>query len=239
MSNSNKHELLIINLATVRAERNLIPCLHKCVDFVRHFKATSFFVNMQDKDIQNFWSWFAKNSNSLQSDNYEKSLLDKLDKTISNWGLVWEVGPGLLKENSLTISPNGDQELLDKTNYIIDKAPQLDNWEFFNAKQPKENWYLATLVDTGFEIDASNWTYVLLKYEDEKIEILLKADSLVNLDIETKELVADLILTNLLGEKLKIEKIDFVDIVDKFDDQKGVTELKHLPALLIDKKYFE
>ena len=193
---------------------------------------------MQDKDILNFWSWFAKNSNSLQSDNYDKTLLDKLDKTISNWDLVWEVGPGLLKENSLTISPNGDKELLNKTSDIIDKAPQLNDWEFFNAKQPKKNWHLAILVDTGFEIDASDWTYILLKYEDEKIEILLKADSLSNLDIETKELAADLVLTNLLGEKLKIEKIDFVYVVDKFDDEKGVTELKYLPAHISDKKYF-
>ena len=193
---------------------------------------------MQDKDILNFWNWFAKNSDNLQSDNYDKTLLDKLDKTISDWGLVWEVGPGLVKENSLTISPNGDKELLDKTNSIIERAPQLDNWEFFNAKQPKENWHLATLVDTGFEIDASDWTYVLLKYEDEKIEILLKADSLSNLDIEIKQLAADLILTNLLGEKLKIEKIDFIDFVDKFDDEKGVTELKYLPAHISDKKYF-
>lgn len=193
---------------------------------------------MQDKDIQNFWSWFTKNASSLQSDNYDKALLDKLDITISNWGLVWEVGPGLLKENSLTISPNGDKELLNKTSNIIDKAPQLDNWEFFNAKQPKQNWYLATLVDTGFEIDASDWTYVLLKYEDERIELLLKADSLTSLDIETKELAADLILTNLLGEKLKIEKIDFIDVVDRFDNEKGVTELKYLPAHLSDKRYF-
>ncbi|MBS1755483.1 MAG: hypothetical protein JST34_15695 [Bacteroidetes bacterium] len=194
---------------------------------------------MQEKDILNFWSWFTENSNNLQSDSYEKILLDKLDKTICNWGLVWEVGPGLLKENSLTISPNGDKELLGKTNNIIDKAPQLDNWEFFDSKQPKENWRLATLVDTGLQIDASDWTYVLLKHEDEKIEILLKADSLSNLDIETKELAVDLILTNLLGEKLKIEKIDFVDIVENFDNEKEITELKYLPAHLTDKKYFD
>jgi hypothetical protein len=193
---------------------------------------------MQDKDILNFWSWFAKKSNSLQSDNYDQNILHELDKIISNWHLGWEIGPGLSKENSLTISPNGDKNLLDKTNGIINKAPRLDNWEFYSAKQAKENWYLARLVDTDFEIDASSWTYVLLKYEDEKIEILLKADTLANLDKKTKELAADLILTNLLGEKLKIQKIDFIDVVEKFDDEKGVTELKFLPAHITDKTYF-
>ncbi len=76
----------------------------------------------------------------------------------------------------------------------------MENWEFYSTIQPKENWHLAKLADTNFEIDASNWMYVLLKYEDEKIEILLKADSLADLDTERKALAADLILTNLLGE---------------------------------------
>ena len=152
--------------------------------------------------------------------------------------LGWEIGPGLSKENSLTISPNGNKDLLDETKYIIDKAPQLEDWEFYFVKQPKENWHLAELVDTNIEIDASDWTYVLSRYEDENIEILLKADTLTNLDQETKELAADLILTNLLGEELKIQKIDFIDIVEKFDEAKGITELKYLPAHITDKRYF-
>lgn len=194
---------------------------------------------MKDKDILNFWSWFTKNSGNLHLDNYDKIILNELDRIISDWGLTWEIGPGLSKENSFTISPNGDKELLSKTKSIIDKAPQLNNWEFYFAKQSKENWYLARLVDTDFEIDASYWTYVLLKYEDAKIEILLKADTLSKLDKEIKQLAADLILTNLLGEELKIKKIDFIDIVERFDNEKGITELKFLPAHITDEKNFD
>jgi hypothetical protein len=193
---------------------------------------------MQDKDILNFWSWFAKNSSSLQSDTYDQNILNELGNLISNWDLSWEIGPGLSKENSLTISPNGNKDLLDKTNAIIEKAPNLDNWEFYSTKQSKENWHLARLVDIDFAIEASNWKYVLLKYEDGKVEILIKADTLSNLDKETKELAADLILTNLLGEKLKIQTIDFIEVVDEFDDEKGITELKYLPAHITDKNYF-
>jgi hypothetical protein len=193
---------------------------------------------MQDKEILNFWSWFSKNSNSLQSDSYDQNILDELDNIISNWDLGWEIGPGLSKENSLTISPNGNKNLLDITNGIIDKAPMLDNWDFYSTKQSKENWHLARLVGTDFEIDASNWKYVLLKYEDGKVEILIKADTLSDLDKETKELAVDLILTNLLGEKLKIQKIDFINVVDEFDSEKGITELKYLPAHITDKNYF-
>ena len=122
----------------------------------------------------------------LQSDNYDREVLDHFDRTVCDWDLVWEIGPGLKKENSLTISPNGDKDLLRKAKDIIDRAPNLDNWEFYYSKQPKENWHKAVLVDMALEIDALNWKYVLLQYEDDKIEIILKADSLSHLDQETK-----------------------------------------------------
>ena len=47
-----------------------------------------------------------------------------------------------------------------------------------------------------------------------------------------------LMLVLVVKLKIKIEKIDFIDIVDKFEDDKGVTELKYLPAHLSDKRYF-
>jgi hypothetical protein len=145
----------------------------------------------------------------------------------------------MTKENSLTISPNGNDDLLNKAKSIIGQAPTIDDWEFYYSKQPKENWHIARLVDKAFDIDASDWTYVLFQYEDNKIEIVLKADSLSPLDKETKDLAADLILTNLLDEELKMEKIDFIDIVEKFEGDKGITELKFLPAHLVDKQYIK
>jgi|SRR5450432_1490312 hypothetical protein len=194
---------------------------------------------MLDSQISDFWNWFIKNSSNLHSNDYNRLIIDELDKTISDWGLVWEIGPGLKKENSLTISPNGEKKLVNKAKGIIDKAPKLYNWEFYFAKQAKENWYLLRLVDTGVEINAADWTYVLLVYEDDKTEILVKADNLKQLDNETKELIVDLILTNLLGEELKIEKIDCFDLVIDFDSKKGVTELKFLPLHITSKKYFK
>jgi hypothetical protein len=44
-----------------------------------------------------------------------------------------------------------------------------------------------------------------------------------------KELAVDLVLTNLLGEKRKMEEIDFIDVVEQFESEKGITELKFLP----------
>ena len=168
-----------------------------------------------------------KNSNSLRSNDYDPALLNKLDTIISAWGLGWEIGPGIKEKYSLTISPNSDKSLLARTHQITDMAPYLENWEFFSWKQPKQNWNIAYINDTT--IDASDWTYCLLKYPDDKLEILIKADNLKGTASEERELAVDLVLTNLLGEKVKMEKIDFFEWVESFDNENGVTQLKHLP----------
>jgi len=194
---------------------------------------------MLESQIVDFWTWFTKRSDDLHSDNYDKSVLGELDETVCSWGLIWEIGPGFIKKWSLAISPNGDKELLDKAKNIIDKAPQLSDWEFYFAKQEKENWHIVRLVDLNIEINASDWTYIILQYDDYKKEVLIKADNLTKFDKETKRLAADLVLTNLLGEELKMEKVDFFDIVTDFDSKNGITELKFLPAHISDKKYFK
>src|SRR5262249_30636103 len=56
-----------------------------------------------------------------------------------------------------------------------------------------------------------------------------KTNNLEILDKKQKELAVDLVLTNLLGEKRKMEEINFIDVVDQFESEKGITELKFLP----------
>jgi len=115
----------------------------------------------------------------------------------------------------------------------------LSDWEFYFAKQEKENCHIARLADLNIEINASDWTYIILQYDDHKNEILIKADNLIKFDKETKRLAADLILTNLPGEELKVDKVDFFDVITDFDSKNGVTDLKFLPAHITDKKYFK
>jgi hypothetical protein len=193
---------------------------------------------MQDKDILHFWRWFVDNKDKLESDSYDSAILQQLDKTISNWDLNWEIGPGQSKENSLTISPKSDPALLLLTEQIISKAPTLDKWQFYSTKQPKENWHLLELNQQNISVNASEWEYVLLKYKDGKIEVLIKANNLLQYDKDTKELIVELILINLLGEKMFMERVDYFDIVDEFDSDSGITEIKYLPKHLNDKSFF-
>ena len=194
---------------------------------------------MQDKDILDFWRWFLENKDKLESDSYDPTTLHQLDKTISNWDLNWEIGPGQSKENSLTISPKGSYVLLPLTEQIISKAPALDKWQFFSTKQPKTNWHLLELYQDNISVNASEWKYVLLKYEDEKIEVLIKADNLLKYDKETKELIVEIVLMNLLGERMFMERVDYFDVVNDFDSEDGITKIKYLPKHLNDRSFFE
>ena len=74
---------------------------------------------MFDFQIIDFWDWFESNSSGLGPVTIDKSLLEEFDNTIINWGLTWEIGPGVNKKYSLTISPSGNKNLLEKTKYVI------------------------------------------------------------------------------------------------------------------------
>lgn len=136
-----------------------------------------------------------------------------------------------------TISPKGNPELLPLAEQIINKAPALDKWQFYSTKQPKTNWHLLEISRDNISVNANEWEYVLLKYKDGKIEVLVKADDLLKYDKDTKELIVEIILTNLLGEKMFMEKVDYFDVVDEFDSDDGITEIKHLPEHLKDNSY--
>ena len=79
----------------------------------------------------------------------------------------------------------------------------------------------------------------MLKYEDEKIEVLIKADNLLKYDKETKELIVEIVLMNLLGERMFMERVDYFDVVNDFDSEDGITKIKYLPKHLNDRSFFE
>lgn len=186
-------------------------------------------------DIKQFWNWFKSNSNKLQSEKYPNDTFKEFDLRIYNLGLYWEVGPGVKKENLLTISISGRRELLDKARNLLDNAPVLDEWEFDLLKKAKKNWDKLEIPIDNIKISATNWTYVLLKYTDGKKEILIKADTLSDFEKDKKIELAEIVLTNLIGEEKVMNELDYLDILDIEDltyETEDIRELdKHLDYL--------
>ena len=190
---------------------------------------------MFNRSIEKFWSWFDKKQTRVDTDIYNPEFLNEIDKTISGWGFGWEVGPGRSKPYSLTVSPNGDPTLIDGVNAVTSIAPAFENWEVFSFKQAKSNW--DTLIfERNTSINSRDWTYRLLMFPDEEIELEVKADNLQSYSDETKALIVDLVITNLLGESRKMNFLYDIVVVEAFATSTGVTNIEHLPDHLAAKK---
>ena len=183
------------------------------------------FEKLSDTKIENLWRWFVANENqiiaSFQNESLANYIVEHLDNLILDFGMfTWEIGPGKVKPWFLTISPNGDKDLIKVSQKIIEHAPNLDDWEF-NYCKPAKVWDRKFIIyDINMNeqnIDASNWKYVMLRNEDGMIDLILEAKNITHLDDDTSRTAANIIVTNEIGEETKIQKILSVDIVDKLE----------------------
>jgi len=196
------------------------------------------FEKLNDTKIENLWRWFVANENqiidSFQNESLANHIVENLDNLILDFGMfTWEIGPGKVKPWFLTISPNGDRDLIRVSQKIIEHAPNLDDWEF-NYCKPAKDWDRKFIIyDSNMNeqnIDASNWKYVMLRNEDGMIDLILEAMNITHLDHDTARTAADIIVTSEIGEETKIQKILSVDIVDKLERQYNSrkTEIQYL-----------
>jgi len=184
---------------------------------------------MNEEKILNLWRWFYANERRIREsiDNNLKDeqeiIVQNLDNFILDLGMFsWDIGPGENKAWFLTISPNGDKELLAKTKEIVAGAPELENREFNYAK-PAKNWdRKLSIYDTDMEvrlINASDWDYVAIKDQNGMRELILEASNIKNLDEETANNAANLFVINEIGEEAKIKNISAISIVTELENK--------------------
>lgn len=183
-----------------------------------------------DKEkIEAFWDWFANNVDHIKevlaNDFHEgrKSLVKTMDNQVLQFGMfTWEMGPTDEQVYFLTISPNGNEELLEISKQIMEFSPSFPDWNFYYAKPAKE-WDLKFSVFDDFmeehRVDASSWNYLIEGSSSKNIKILIEAGNLAHLDQETKMTAVDLVVTSLIGEAFKIYNVKSLLVVDVFDHQ--------------------
>ncbi len=202
-----------------------------------------------DDKIQNFWDWFIDNEpiiieaiNAGEDQDHSK-LINQLDNQILNFGaFAWEIGFGQSRDFFLTISPNNSNELLTISKSIVSSAPKLALWEFNPAKIAVD-WDLNfKIYDTEFDshkVDASDWQQVLTKNFDQTVNIVLLAKSIMHLDIDTQMRAADMVITSLLGEELRINSIRKIKIVEQYESKKDVIRSAPIQILLKQVRGFQ
>jgi hypothetical protein len=172
-----------------------------------------------DKEkIDEFWAWFAQVSDPLIAGIERPGLMSRLDDRLRELhpALRWEITPGLIAARQFTISPNMDRELRDTAQQIVSSAPVLAHWEFYAARMPKE-WNYKLLIENHdshpLELDASDWTFVLLSDRDDKYQVLLNGSNLPRLTATQRWQAAADILCNVAGEESVMETVSDFELV--------------------------
>ncbi len=173
-------------------------------------------------EIALFWHWFSTVQSDF-GDHFENaSLLAELDENLSRLGdYGWEVGPGTLAPNALVISPAGRRELLARTREIVQEAPHITGWEFHAAKPPKKwagTFEMHDDDDRLVHVDASNWTFVMLRYPSGTTEVLVEAPQLdPSLSDAYRRWAAEIAIDALIGEERRLQLIDEVAVTEHME----------------------
>jgi hypothetical protein len=172
--------------------------------------------------IEEFWDWFRSVAATLAANVEAPKLVEELDSRVDNLDpkLSWEIGPGLSEPWQLVISPNLNQDLREEARTIVSYAPSIDGWQFHSAKPPKEWDYTLELEteDGGLvRLDASTWTFVLLRYPDGTHEVLIKGNGVSHLRNDERWQAAAITLENILGEDLFLDRINKFELVDQLE----------------------
>ncbi len=175
--------------------------------------------------ISTFWLWFEDNlahvRNVLTDPGHPSRdyVVDSLNNHLLAIGtFTWDIEAGSSRRWSLTISPNGDPELLELSREIVAMAPDLAEWEFYYAKQPSRPNLLLTVWNEEMNqqtVDANPWVYVLLPASDGTYDLLIEAPNATHVDDETLRTTADHLVTALMGEEAKITGIRSIDLTDR------------------------
>ncbi|OYD44958.1 hypothetical protein CHU00_13950 [Sphingobacterium cellulitidis] len=185
------------------------------------------------KKIEKLWRWFEDNQNNFGEKFNNESVVLHLDELVTDLGpFTWEIGPGSFKDRMLAISPNGDIKKLPETEYIVSFAPSLKKWEFYSSKPIKKagNIFYFNYNEEKTKIDANEWEYFLLQVEDNYFEIEIIAKNLVSFEVDTQQMLGEILLDNILGEKKRMLTFQYIDVNCNIDNfyLKKLTNINHL-----------
>lgn len=154
-------------------------------------------------------------------------LWDEIDEHLGsvNSELGWELGPGVERKMYFAVSPDLRDNLVIEARAVIDAAYSSSIWEFKLGRQRRPWDKLIAIAYDKYsmhglkEIDLSKWRHIVFPLKD-SIKFDIVFESFVNLGISESESdeLASLIAIGLLGEILVMEKIEMIEIVEKFEN---------------------
>jgi len=205
-------------------------------------------MELNNDNILGFWQWFVKNENTIkecienEDSAQQEFIVEQMNEHILGLGvLTWDVGLDDDGRWFLKLSPNGNKEMLEVSQKIMDEAPEHMGWLFY-ASKPAKTWNRKfTIYDSYMDeqfIDASQWQYVVFDEDDGTLELIIEANNTSHLDSEVAETAAEQFVIQEVGELTRILFVSSIVIMDTLESdyqssKAPITELKeHLDEIV-------
>jgi hypothetical protein len=189
---------------------------------------------------QQFWRWFAANSERLKGlssrDDRGNALIAEIDRELArvHHGLTWEHDP---KEGVLVISADGNRKLFPAVQKLVAAAPSIPGWRIVGFRQ-------RSLLGDGFSLEYSNYKvrfsdpWFRLEPDGTKVGVTLFLPHPQEADRQAIGSAAFLLLDMALGEYDVETKLGFVEWkpLPEQPTAQGLRPFKELPSA-VDRLY--
>ncbi len=162
----------------------------------------------QDKDIISR-SFFSEHSGAFDIVAWMREYLGAVDPA-----LMWEFGPGIKKRHRLVITPEARRELRPLVRYLLNEAPEFEDWEFYEYRlardferaqsfmEQRAGWKDITAID--FQLSEGRFGKIDVKFF---VPFREPEDSLLN--------KLFILLETLLGEEVLDKWVGYIDVAQK------------------------
>lgn len=137
--------------------------------------------------------------------------------------LAWEIGPADGERLFLAISPDLIDELLARAQAVLDAAYTSELWDFRLGRQ-RRPWSDVLQMAQGLggegpqAIDLANWTHLAFRGEEEgRLDVVLAAQSPLDMSEDDQDELATIVVTGLLGELCVMQRVGSIELLEQFE----------------------
>lgn len=204
---------------------------------------------MNSIQYQEFWNWFAENSNSFYQaikmhEGIEENFFDKLTPKLNEVRENIYFLTGMMNETNaeLIFTPDGVIKNIAFVEDLVSVAPEIPNWKF-TALKPETN-----IENIGIQMDDLVFNSETVSfYPNEHAEYPDEIDITIvhkNFSEENKEAITNgvyIFIDNYLGELNSVTTIDNMNVIGENDAKKETISIAKLKDYLIwrEKEFLE
>lgn len=187
--------------------------------------------------IEKFWTWFKENEKRFRNfeqdpDKYLSEMLAQGKKIAE--GLAIELEPPADGLINMTVSADGNRDLFETVVNIVDKAPNIEGWNFiaFRQRIPADKIKTMQLKVKGRELDPQDMKF-FPTIDNDTLDIIIYVNGVTEDNYNDIAYAGLQLLDNILGEYdcvMKVHSYDFHNMPVKKEELADLLPLLDITA---------